>query len=77
MASQELQAVLEMLKARPIDAAPTLEETRAGFEAMGSAFPAPDGTTTEAVNANGVPCEWTSAPGADPATNVLYVHGGG
>lgn len=77
MASQELQAVLEMLRARPIDGAPTLEETRAGFEAMGSAFPAPEGTRTEAVSANGIPCEWTSAPGPDPGTNVLYVHGGG
>lgn len=77
MASQELQAVLEMLKGRPIDGAPTLEETRAGFEAMGSAFPAPDGTMAGVVNANGVPCELTSAPGAHPGTTVLYVHGGG
>lgn len=77
MASQELQAVLEMLKARPIDGAPTLQETRAGFEAMGAMFPAPEGTRTEAVSANGVPSEWISAPGADPGTNVLYVHGGG
>ncbi len=77
MASEELHAVIEMLKARPVAAAPTLEETRAGFEAMGAMFPAPDGTVTEAVSAGGVPCEWSSAPGANPGVNVLYVHGGG
>lgn len=29
-----------------------------------------------AVNANGVPCEWTIAPDADPKRRVLFLHGG-
>lgn len=29
-----------------------------------------------AVEANGVPCEWVLAPGADPDRRVLYLHGG-
>lgn len=29
-----------------------------------------------AVNANGVPCEWTIAPDADPKRRILFVHGG-
>ena len=28
------------------------------------------------VEANGVPCEWVLAPGADPDRRVLYLHGG-
>ncbi|MBI1322513.1 alpha/beta hydrolase fold domain-containing protein [bacterium] len=29
------------------------------------------------VQANGVPCEWLLAPGADPNVRLLYIHGGG
>ncbi len=33
--------------------------------------------TVQAVSANGVPCEWVSAPGADAGKTVMYFHGGG
>jgi len=36
-----------------------------------------DDITVEQVDADGVPAEWTSAPGADQDRAVLYLHGGG
>lgn len=29
------------------------------------------------TQANGIPCEWLLAPGADPNLRLLYIHGGG
>ena len=40
-------------------------------------FPAADDIAVEKVSANGVPAEWTGAPGADTRRAVLYFHGGG
>jgi acetyl esterase/lipase len=50
---------------------------RARFEKMGEFLGgAPDGKC-EKVDAGGVPAEWVTAPGCDPARAVLYLHGGG
>jgi acetyl esterase/lipase len=76
MASQEFYAVVEQLRARPI--APEgvgVEEIRAGFESM--AQPVPEGVQIETVDANGVPAEWVTPPGAAEDRVILYVHGGG
>jgi monoterpene epsilon-lactone hydrolase len=35
------------------------------------------GAGVQPVIANGVPCEWICAPGADAANTVVYFHGGG
>ena len=77
MASQELQGVLAMLKAQPIDnGGSTLEEQRAGIDALGTMFPLPVDVTLEKVTAAGVSAEWLTPPGAGDAV-VLYLHGGG
>lgn len=34
-------------------------------------------TRVAAVDAEGVPCEWVLAEGADPARRLLWIHGGG
>jgi acetyl esterase/lipase len=39
--------------------------------------PLPADVTVQPVTANGVPAEWSWAPGADPARVLMYVHGGG
>ena len=44
---------------------------------MAAGFPLAPGTTTEAVDAGGVPAEWVVAPESDPGRVVLYLHGGG
>jgi len=80
MASPELQAILDMLKNRPMpsrDQEPSVEEIRAGFDALAGIFPAAPDVRSERVDAGGVPAEWTDVPGADPRCVLLYLHGGG
>ncbi|MEO9255892.1 MAG: alpha/beta hydrolase, partial [Tepidiformaceae bacterium] len=78
MASQELQAILQMLKAAPaVDPNATIEQQRAGFDAMATMNPLPPDVAVVAVSANGVPAEWVSASGADATRVVMYLHGGG
>ena len=78
MVSPELEKLLEAMRAQPVpESPPTLEERRQGMEAMMAANPLPDDIKTEPVDAGGVRAEWVSAPGADPASATLYVHGGG
>jgi acetyl esterase/lipase len=78
MASQELGILVQMLRARPIVADVSVEEMRAGMEAMiGAAAQLPPGLIREPREVNGVPAEWVSAPGAAADRAVLYLHGGG
>ena len=73
MASQELEAVKEMLGAIDLSAG-TLEERRALMDSFGQA--APEGVAVTPVDAGGVPAEWVVAPEADDDRVLLYVHGG-
>jgi acetyl esterase/lipase len=47
------------------------------YEMMLSAMQVDDDIATERVGAGGVPAEWISAPGANAAAVMLYLHGGG
>ncbi len=76
MASDQLEVVIEMLRNAPdIIGGSSVEKMREAMEAMTTVLPPPDGTELEAVEASGVPCEWTSAPGTDPGRVLLYLHG--
>src|SRR5271163_2450885 len=77
MSQQQLQQIIQMLKAQPIAGRPTVQETRANFEQMAGLFPLAADVKCEPVSANGVKAEWVTAPGADAGRAVLYVHGGG
>src|SRR6202046_394269 len=77
MSQQQLQQIIQMLKAQPIAGHPTVQETRANFEQMSVLFPVADDVKCEPVSAGGVKAEWVTAPGADPGRAVLYLHGGG
>ncbi len=79
MASEQLTALIELLRSRRQDYgnSPTIEEGRAVFEALASFLGASDSISTEAVDANGVPSEWVTAPEADSTRAMLYLHGGG
>src|SRR5216683_1566258 len=77
MSQQQLQKIIDMLKAQPIVGKPSLAETRAGFEQMAGMFPLEADVKSEQVNAGGVKSEWITAPGADPGRAILYLHGGG
>jgi monoterpene epsilon-lactone hydrolase len=77
MSQQQLQQIIQMLKAQPIAGRPTVQETRANFEQMSALFPVAADITRESVSAGGVKAEWVTAPGADAGRAVLYLHGGG
>ena len=77
MSQQQLQQIIQMLKAQPIAGHPTAQETRANFEQMAALFPVATDVKCEPVNAGGVKAEWVTAPGADAGRAVLYLHGGG
>ena len=77
MSQQQLQQIIQMLKAQPIAGRPTVQETRTNFEQMTTLFPVAADIKCEPVNAGGVKAEWVTAPGADAGRAVLYLHGGG
>jgi len=77
MSQQQLQQIIQMLKAQPIAGRPTVQETRANFEQMAGMFPVAADVKCEPVDAGGVKSEWVTAPGADAGRAVLYLHGGG
>ncbi len=75
MADPEVAALREMLAQRP--KVTDINERRRGMDGYAKMFPTASDITAEPVSANGVPAEWTSAPGADTRRAVLYFHGGG
>ena len=77
MSQQQLQQIIQMLKAQPIAGHPTVQDMRANFEQMATVFPLAADVKCEPVNAGGVKSEWVTAPGADAGRAVLYLHGGG
>jgi acetyl esterase/lipase len=77
MSQQQLQALIEQLKANPVLGQPSVEAVRAGFEQMGALFPVPADVEREPVTAGGVKAEWLTAAGAVRDRAVLYLHGGG
>ncbi|GAA0623819.1 alpha/beta hydrolase [Sporichthya brevicatena] len=83
MASDRMRRLLEQLRAVPIRPDTSLELQRAAFDQMAQTFPVPDDVNVQAVEADGVPCEWVNANGpADPAGDdarpvLVYLHGGG
>ena len=77
MSQQQLQQIIQMLKAQPIETNAPIAETRAGFEQMAGMFPIDADVKCEPVNAGGIKSEWITAPGADAGRAILYLHGGG
>ncbi|MGH7778584.1 MAG: alpha/beta hydrolase [Candidatus Binataceae bacterium] len=77
MSKQQLDSLIQMLRAQPIDADASIEKTRAGFEQMTVMLPVEKDVKCEPVSAGGVKAEWVSAPGADANRAILYLHGGG
>src|SRR3954447_1223460 len=75
MASDELKAVVEALRAQPKE--PDVLVSRQNMEALAATAPMPPGITTTPVQAGGVPSEWVDMPGADESRAILYFHGGG
>ena len=77
MSKEQLQTIIQRLKASPLLGLTSLEDLRAGYEQMSAALPVAGDVTCEPVDAAGVKAEWITAPGAGRDRAVLYFHGGG
>ncbi len=80
MASKEWADVVEMIRAAPVTRPgeePSVEEMRGRMDVMGDVLPVAKGTSIEAVDANGVPCEWVMSDRSRANRVVLFYHGGG
>jgi epsilon-lactone hydrolase len=75
MSLQQLQSLVEKLKAVPVDPTASFARRRGAMEK--AAFRLDADIKAEPASANGVPAEWITAPGADTGRNILYLHGGG
>lgn len=79
MASEELRATVEMMRSQPGVASEglSLKERREAMEAMTAMIPTPDDLEISAVDIDGIPGRWVTAPGAKDDAFVVYYHGGG
>lgn len=75
MGQSEIDAIRELLnsKPRPIG----WSERRQRLDEVGSVWPVADDVSLEAVNCDGVPGEWSLAPGSDRSRVLIFFHGGG
>ena len=75
MSGSEFEAVRALLgaKPRPIGWA----ARRARLDEVGTVWPVAADVRTESVEFDGVPGEWSSAPGSDAGRVLLFFHGGG
>ena len=75
MANAEIEMIRAFLAAMPADR--DIAAMRAGYDNIGSQFPCAADVTLQAVDADGVPAEWSWTPGAARDAVLLYLHGGG
>ena len=75
MADTEIDAIRALLgsKPRPVG----WSERRQRLDEVGSTWPIASDVKSDAVDCDGVPGEWSLAPGSNPSRVLLYFHGGG
>jgi epsilon-lactone hydrolase len=75
MAQSEIDAIRALLSSKPRPAGWT--ERRQRLDAVGSVWPVADDVKLIAVDADGIPGEWSSVAGSDASRVLLFFHGGG
>lgn len=75
MPSSEIDAIRALLvaKARPVGWA----QRRERLDEIGSVWPVADDIKLSSVDIDGIPGEWSLAPGSDQMRVLLFFHGGG
>src|SRR5262249_2610301 len=75
MAQSEIDTIRALLgsKPRPVG----WNERRQRLDDVGSIWPAADDVRLTAVDAGGVPGEWSSVPGSEATRVLMFFHGGG
>ncbi len=74
-AQEEIAAIRALLGSKPRPE--SWAERRRRIEEVGAADPVADDVRLEAVDLDGVPGEWSMAPGSDERSVLLFFHGGG
>jgi acetyl esterase/lipase len=77
VASQAFDEMVATLRGVQRVGNPTVAEMREGWEKFANQFPPAEDLCFEPVDAEGVPAEWSLAPGIDESRVVLFFHGGG
>jgi monoterpene epsilon-lactone hydrolase len=75
MAQSEIDAIRALLTAKPRPSG--WSERRQRIDEVGATWPVADDVKLTAVDAGGVPGEWSSVPGSDTSRVLMYFHGGG
>jgi epsilon-lactone hydrolase len=75
MTQSEIDAIRALLssKPRPIG----WDDRRQRLDEVGAIWPVADDVKLTAVDAGGVPAEWSGVPGCDTARVLMFLHGGG
>jgi len=74
-ALDEIDAIRKILTAKPRPIG--WQARRERLDEVGTVWPVADDIRLEPVDCDGVPGEWSVAPGCDAAQVLLYFHGGG
>jgi len=75
VSQDEIDAIRKLLAAKPRPVG--WAERRQRLDEVGSLWPVADDVSLEAVNCDGVPGEWSLAPGSDRSRVLIFFHGGG
>ncbi|MGA8694716.1 MAG: alpha/beta hydrolase [Xanthobacteraceae bacterium] len=75
MAQSEIDAIRALLTSKPRPVGWT--ERRQRLDEVGSVWPVAEDVKLIAVDADGIPGEWSSAAGSAPSRVLLFFHGGG
>jgi epsilon-lactone hydrolase len=75
MDQSEIEAVRALLGSKPRPIGWT--ERRQRLDEVGSVWPVADDITLEPVDVDGVPGEWSIAPGSNASRILMFFHGGG
>jgi monoterpene epsilon-lactone hydrolase len=75
MDTSEIDAIRQLLTSKPRPVG--WSERRQRIDEVGSTWPPAGDIALEAVDLDGVPGEWSIAPGSDASRVLLYFHGGG
>ena len=75
MAQSEIDNVRALLTSKPRPVG--WPERRKRLDEIGSVWPVADDVKLAAVDVNGLPGEWSIAPGSDASRVLLFFHGGG
>ncbi len=75
MAQSEIEGIRALLDSKPRPVG--WLERRKRLDDVGSVWPVAQDVERAAVDVNGVPGEWSIAPGSDPSRVLMFFHGGG